>query len=388
MLQYLFLCSRLALHSHRMKKILQFIEENLSDKRSRSHFRSLQSYSKGADFFSNDYLGLSRILPSSISGRPHGAGGSRLISGNHKEYTATEVEIAKAHGVESALIFPTGYMANIGLLSSLPQRGDLILFDELCHASIRDGIRLSHAHALKFKHNSTEDLHRLLNQQHSEYRHIYIVTESVFSMDGDVAPLKPITELAHQYGAGLIVDEAHALGFFGYGLVGELELTNRVLATVVTFSKAIGLHGGAILSNLAVRDFIINYSRSFIFTTGLPPENVRLIREAYTLLNEEGPRLRDHLTAHIEELNSLWSEKTRLHVLPSATPIQAVILGSNEKAKALESTLMNNDFLVKAILHPTVPKGTERVRISLHSFNTSEEIHRLAQTINAFFDHE
>lgn len=369
-----------------MKKILHHIELNLGTRAKEHRLRSLKTFDAGCDFFSNDYLGLRTMPPPVSPNLPNGAGGSRLISGNHQEYIDTEGYLANLWDVESALVFPSGYMTNLGLLSSLPQRNDVILFDELCHASIRDGIRLSHARSFKFKHNSLSDLKSLL-LKHQGAEHLYVVTESVFSMDGDLAPLLEIAELCNAENTGLIVDEAHAIGTTksGRGYVFELNLQQKVLATVVTFSKAIGQHGGAVLSTKLLREFLINHARSFIYTTGLPPENLLKIKWAFEWLIHQGSTSVDQLNSRITYFKDQLNSAARLSLLPSSTPIQAIVIGNSLQARNLENALQEKGFLVKAILHPTVPKGTERIRICLHSFNTSAEIKKLTQAINDHF---
>src|SRR5690606_18769580 len=185
--------------------------------------------------------------------------------------------IKEFHGSEAALIYNSGYDANIGFFSSVPQRGDIILYDELVHASIREGIRLSHARAFKFKHNDLQDLDSLLlkynsKQDNLDQRYIYVVTESVFSMDGDTALLEGLTNITDIQGAYLIVDEAHATGVFGkkgQGLVQHLDLQKRVFARIITFGKAMGAHGAVITGSKLLGDYLINFSRSFIYTTAL-----------------------------------------------------------------------------------------------------------------------
>lgn len=371
-----------------MKSILTHIQNTLSEKEKQNSLRSLKNWPAGIDFFSNDYLGFAKdkALNTAEHFESHGAGGSRLISGNHQAYTEVERFISNTHSVESALIFPTGFMANLGILSSIPQRGDVILFDELCHASIRDGIRLSNASAYKFQHNDLDDLAQKLEQFSSKHKHVFVVTESVFSMDGDIAPLEKIAALCDNDNTGLIVDEAHALGVFNLGLVHQLDLQTKVLATVVTFSKAMGLHGGAVLGTKSLIDFLVNHARSLIYTTGLPPENVLKIKQAYLLLQKEGEQRRTALNKHIEDFKANLSAKAQSKLLASSTPIQSIIFGNNNSAKQAEQQLLEKGFLTKAILHPTVPLGTERIRIILHAFNTEADIRSLANTLNQVLD--
>jgi 8-amino-7-oxononanoate synthase len=280
-----------------MRQFPKNLSAKLEIRKQNNALRQLPLLNKLIDFASNDYLGLSKS--ESVFQETHqylinnkiiqnGATGSRLLSGNHKLYPETENYIAQFHKSESALIFNSGYDANVGFFSSLPQKGDLILYDELCHASIRDGIQLSNAKAYKFNHNDFEDLERLILRNQNAV--IYIVTESVFSMDGDTPNLDELVQVSEKYNCYLIVDEAHALGVFGdkgEGLVQMLDFQNQVFARIMTFGKGLGCHGAAILGTLELTDYLVNFSRSFIYTTGLSPHSIATILMAYRYLDEE-----------------------------------------------------------------------------------------------------
>ena len=261
------------------KKILQRIEN--------SSLRSLPTANHLIDFSSNDYLGFA--LSETIFDGTHkylqdnnikinGATGSRLLSGNHILFDKTEQFIAQFHQSESALLFNSGYDANIGFFSSVPQRNDVILFDELSHASIRDGIKNSNAKSFKFNHNDLEDLEiQILKNKKSI---TYVVTESDFSMDGDSPNLEELARLCQKHNCYLIVDEAHALGVFGEqgeGLVQSLNIHHLVFARIVTFGKSLGCHGAAILGSNNLKEYLINFARSFIYTTALSPHAVATI---------------------------------------------------------------------------------------------------------------
>ncbi|KAB2815522.1 aminotransferase class I/II-fold pyridoxal phosphate-dependent enzyme [Phaeocystidibacter marisrubri] len=379
-----FPCTSLPLSS--MKTILNSIQATLHSVEENARLRVLSTYGDGVDFFSNDYLGLAQQNVALNSDFKHGAGGSRLISGNHEEYGVTERYLAKTFGYEAAVIFPTGYMTNLGLLSSLPQRSDVVLYDELCHASIRDGLRLSHAKTNKFSHNDTAHLKKLIDQHANQAPHVYVVVESVYSMDGDMAPLVEMAEICNLPNVGLIVDEAHAVGVYGWGLVASHQLQDSVFATVVTFSKALGLHGGAVLSHSILKDFLVNHARSLIYTTGLPPETVHRIRAHFELLETEGPERRAALEKNIQFFKNNLNNLAASQLIPSQTPIQALVIGNHVAAVQLENVLLSGGLLTKAILHPTVPSGTERIRISLHSYNTEAEISMLCQRLNEYFE--
>lgn len=334
------------------------------------------------DFCSNDYLGFSQ-LPElrniSSSHIPAGATGSRLISGNNSLAEETEKKIAAYHEAEAALVFNTGYMANTGLFSCIAGKEDVFIYDEQCHASIIDGMRLSHARRYKFKHQDMADLEKKLQQFDGKK---IVVVESVYSMDGDLAPLDRIHELCEKYNAVWCVDEAHATGIFGdkgKGLVHEYGLEKMAFARIITFGKALGLHGAAILGSTLLRSFLVNHARSFIYTTALPPHTYLQIQKAYEILSQTK---REKLTDLITYFRSLPVKN--LQRIDTISPIQSILTGNNEGAVSLANHLQARGFFVKAILSPTVKARTERIRICLHSFNTKEETNGLINEINNF----
>ncbi len=346
--------------------------------------RSLMVNNHLVDFCSNDYIGFSQhpnlYIPAEKS-MPSGATGSRLISGNCILAEETEELIAKYHDIPAALIFNTGYMANVGLLSCLPEKDDTYIYDELVHASMIDGMRLSLAKRYKFKHNSLLDLEQKLRAASGS---IYVVVESIYSMDGDAAPLINIAKLCKQYKAALIVDEAHAVGIFGKdgkGLVNELGLEKIVFARIITFGKALGLHGAAVLGSKNLREYMINFARSFIYTTALPPHYYIQIQEAYKLLPQAN---RKKLFSLISVFKDAIKDIAQASFIDSPSPIQGIVLGDNNKAVKLAKHLKQEGFFTKAILSPTVAKGTERLRICLHSYNTEKEISKLVNEIQVF----
>jgi 8-amino-7-oxononanoate synthase len=351
------------------------------------------------DFASNDYIGFSKnkaifeethqyLIDNKIV--QNGATGSRLLSGNHKVYQEAETYIAKFHQAESSLIFNSGYDANVGFFSSVPQKGDMILFDELCHASIRDGIQLSNAKAYKFKHNDFEDLERLIQNPRPKTQDpttIYIVTESVFSMDGDTPNLEELAQLSVKYSCHLVIDEAHALGVFGStgeGLVQMLGLQDQVFARIMTFGKGLGCHGAAILGSQELKDYLINFARSFIYTTGLSPHSVATILTAYQHLVSEKQtinKLREN-SIHFNQEKNLLGLKPMF--VRSKSAIQSAIIPGNQNVKSMAQQIQAKGFDVKAILSPTVPEGQERLRFCLHSFNSKEEITELLGLLSTF----
>lgn len=353
----------------------EFLIKKLEERRSQDALRRLRLPEGKVDFCSNDYLGVAtnRVLENEmIHGDAHGSGGSRLLAGNYHLIEETETAIAKFHSAPAGLIYNSGYDANVGLLSCVAGRGDTILYDALSHASIRDGIRLSFAQAHGFAHNDLEELARRLAAADGN-RTTFVVTESVFSMDGDLAPLEQMATMCARYNAQLIVDEAHATGVVGAngeGLVQQMGLQDRCFARVHTFGKAMGCHGAIILGSGQLRTYLVNFSRAFIYTTALPPASVRAIATAYRLV----PQLyseRQRLQRLIERFRSASIGFLRLE---SGTAIQGVIVPGNTEVKALAARLQDAGLDVRPILYPTVARGRERLRIVLHSFNTEQEV--------------
>jgi len=366
------------------------IEQQLNKRTLLGNKRSLTlADEKLVDFSSNDYLGLSRseglktqILSNYEKLSPkNGSTGSRLLTGNSLLATQTESELAKLFGYNACLIFNSGYTANLGFFSCLPQRGDTILYDELSHACIKDGSRLSLAKSMPFKHNDLEDLERKLKLSEGE---IYIACEAVYSMDGDFAPLKKLCLLSEKYNAKLVVDEAHSTGVFGNngaGLVAELGLTEQVYATIFTFGKAMGIHGACVASNQMVIDYIINYSRPFIYTTAPSSFEFIAIQQAFKFLKNT-PKLATDLKENITLFNQDLKVQRPARYL-SNSAVQVVITSGNQKAKTTSKQLKEMGFDVRPILSPTVREGEERLRICLHSFNSKKEIMSLVHGLNS-----
>ncbi|HEY4108643.1 8-amino-7-oxononanoate synthase [Puia sp.] len=355
-----------------------FLQRKLAERRGNAAFRELRLPEGKVDFCSNDYLGVVRngwLEKTAPEPLPHGSGGSRLLAGNYPLITEVERQLAGFHAAPAGLVYNSGYDANLGLLSCVPQRGDWVLYDALSHASIRDGMRLSFAQNLSFAHNDLADLGRRLAGRNGDGT-CFVVTESVFSMDGDMAPLKEMAALCREHGAQLIVDEAHATGVVGNageGLVQGLGLADECFARIHTFGKAVGCHGAVVLGSGLLRDYLINFSRSFIYTTALPPASVQAIAAAYTLLPQLGAQ-----RAQLQRLIDRWrSAAIGYQRLDSRTPIQVVIVPGNDAVRALAERLQTAGLDVRPILYPTVPKGSERLRIVMHAFNTEEEVDTL-----------
>ncbi|MEO8861628.1 MAG: 8-amino-7-oxononanoate synthase [Ginsengibacter sp.] len=356
-----------------------FLEKKLAQRREENAFRSLVTNNGKIDFCSNDYLGVvkNNLIENSTTERlAHGSTGSRLLSGNYNLAEETENFIADFHEAEAGLIFNCGYDANIGLLASVPQKQDVIIYDQLSHASIRDGIRLSFAASFSFIHNNVEDLEKKLSSAIKTYENIFVVTESVFSMDGDLARLADISSICEKYNAGLIVDEAHATGVIGNkgeGLVQHLNLQKKCLARVHTFGKAIGCHGAIVLGSGQLKNYLINFARPFIYSTSLPPTAISAILKSYHIF----PFLTEE-RYHLNNLIELFKKATsKYFILKSDTPIQAVIVPGNTEVKKIAGILQQNNFDVRPILYPTVPKGKERLRIVLHEFNTIADLDKM-----------
>jgi 8-amino-7-oxononanoate synthase len=397
--------------------------KNLSDKletrKQNKSLRILPQPNGLVDFASNDYIGFSKseaifnathqfLVDHNI--KNNGATGSRLLSGNHSLYTETENYIAEFHQSESALLFNSGYDANVGFFSAVPQKGDLILYDELCHASIRDGIQLTNAKAFKFKHNDFEDLEKKISNFNSNNNVnnnvnnngnfnsknningnnnagvIYIVTESVFSMDGDCPNMGELIAVSEKHNCYLVVDEAHALGVFGEkgeGLIQYLQLQDKIFARIMTFGKGLGCHGAVVLGSNELKSYLVNFARSFIYTTGLSPHSVATVLMGYHHLEKDKMPL-ELLRENIVFFNQV---KKMLYVSPlfirSKSAIQSAIIPGNEKVKNIASSLQQKGFDVKAILSPTVPEGQERLRFCIHSFNSKEEISSLIASFSS-----
>jgi 8-amino-7-oxononanoate synthase len=355
----------------------EFLRSKLEARKQEESFRQLVLSTGSIDFFSNDYLGLARDSTAELI---HSAGstGSRLLSGNSILATDAERAISKYFESESALIFNSGYNANLGIMSSLPQRGDFILYDELVHASIRDGIRLSHAKAISFKHNDTEDLKKKIEKI---FGTIYIIVESLYSMDGDMAPLKKINEISKSKGAFMIVDEAHAVGVFGWegrGIVHGREITQDIFARIVTFGKAFGYHGAAVLGSSELISYLVNFARPFIYTTALPPSDYQIIKHRIerTDLRARQITLQDNLKYFCANLKLKTISEIN-------SPIQVFQFSSKDAVINMSKQLIEKGIFTKPIFSPTVPKGKERVRLCFHSFNTTYEIDKLLEVLNS-----
>lgn len=350
----------------------QQLKDMLKKKEQENALRSLSLLPNKIDFCSNDYLGHSK-LKWIDNDELNGASGSRLISGNHPIHEQAEKFIANYHQQEAALLFNSGYDANLGLLSCIAQKNDTIIYDSLSHASIRDGIRLSNSRSFSFKHNDREDLLSKIKQSTGQ---CFVVVESIYSMDGDKANLEEIEEICKSNNALLIVDEAHATGVFGEkgeGLCASIS----TFARVHTFGKSLGCHGAVVLGSATLIKYLINFSRAFIYTTAIAPNSVSTIIQSYQRmqLSQASNQLRENINLFIKHIkHKNW--------IKSDSAIQSIIIPGNQNTKKAAKKIQEKGFDVRPILHPTVEKGKERLRICLHSFNKKEDITLLCQLLN------
>jgi 8-amino-7-oxononanoate synthase len=347
-----------------------------SAKNSRS-LRELPDYSAcSVDFISNDYLGMADCkiahqLLSSQAGR-----GSRLIAGNAPEALACEAFLAKHYDAEAALVFNSGYTANLGLFSCLAQKDEIVLYDEYCHASISDGLRLSLGKSFGFKHNDLNVLESKLQQ--FQGNSICVVVEACYSMEGDFANLATLFELSKRYDFKIIVDEAHSLGICGengLGLAHKFAENPALLARVLTFGKSIGAHGAAVLTNTELKSYLIHACRPFIYTTALPPESYLRIQKCVDFV-KQNEDLRTKLQSNIQKFCASFNT--------SNSHIQSIQIKGINEIKSIVLHAKNKGIALKGVWSPTVPEGQERLRISLHSFNTADEIQQLHELLKPY----
>jgi len=359
------------------------LQAKLQERRKDGSLRSLYQREDLADFSSNDYLGFARTEEKPSENLPAGSSGSRLISGNHPLYSEAETIVRDFHKADAALIFNSGYDANLGLLSAILQRGDYIFYDQNVHASIRDGIRLGNAKAYKFAHNDLESLKKRIKQVLTggilPDGEVYVITESVFSMEGDGPDLGALAGLCREQNYRLIVDEAHSAGILGpegRGEVAAQKWQHAVFARLVTFGKSLGCHGAAVLCSRDLREYLINFSRSLIYTTALPPASLMAIVKAYELMQgDSGKAAREALFKNMRLFASLVRELgLSEYMVPAKAAVRCCEIGGNSKVKSLSAELRLAGYDVKPILSPTVSRGRECLRFSLHAFNTESEI--------------
>lgn len=341
-----------------------FLEKALQKRKKEGTLRTL-SISKGIDLTSNDYFGFAKSL---FSTNYQGATGSRLLTGNHPFFEKLEEKIAHFHGTESALIYNTGYMANLGLIAALGREKTTFLYDIEIHASLIDGMRLSKAKSFPFRHNDLNCLERRLKKASNQ---VFVLVESLYSLSGTFAPLKEIAILCTHYGAALIVDEAHATGFsgpFGRGYLAEQGV--KPFAQIHTFSKALGSHGACVLGSKILKAYLLNFSRPLIYTTALPQSCLYRIESAYDKLQKEA----ESHQRHLKELIHYFQKKSGLY--HSKSPIQPIY---GKDVLHLSKKLRENNLDVRAILPPSTKQ--ECLRVVLHSFNREEHIDKLLEVL-------
>ena len=339
-------------------------------------------------FCSNNYLGLAnnpsvvKAVKDAVEEYGWGAGASRLVSGNMTLHETLENVISRFKGKEAALVFPTGYMANLGAISSLVSKGDLVICDKLNHASIIDGCRLSGADFRVYAHCDMEKLENILRKS-SRYNRKLIVTDSVFSMDGDLAPLPDIVRIAGKYKAMVMVDEAHGTGVFGRngrGVVEHFNLNNEIDIIMGTLSKAIGSLGGYVTGDNDLINYLRNKARSFMYTTALPPAVCAASIAAINLIKGD-PSIRESLWHNVRFINDNL-KLLNFNLISSESPIIPILVGDAQKAVDMSKLLYERGILIPAIRPPTVPANSSRLRMTVMSTHTKEDLERLLEALS------
>jgi len=359
---------------------MEFLEDQLQKRRKAGLWRCLSSRGRLIDLTSNDYFGFARSIKS-ITVDQLGATGSRLLTGNHPLYRKLEEQLAAFHRADACLIYNSGYTANLGLLAAIGTREGTFVHDLEVHASIYDGMRLSHAKCLPFRHNDLDSLTTRLKRASPP---VFVLIESVYSMSGDRALLPEIADLCRLRGAALIVDEAHATGIHGShgeGLVVELGLEAEIFARVHTFSKALGTHGAAVMGSKTLKDYLLNFSRPFIYTTALPPPTLAMIACAYEKLRKQAKDHQQRLTQLAQYFRSTAYAKG-IALSANTGPIQPLYFEDVETVQRLSKKLQEAGLDVRAIVPPTVSRGKACLRVVLHSFNRKEEIAQLVELLS------
>jgi 8-amino-7-oxononanoate synthase len=373
------------------KKLPPFLLKTLLDAQQKGTLKKLSLADSQVDFCSTDYLGFSRqgllthkLKSSHFVSSHYGAGGSRLNAGNSQFIEDAEKQIAMFHHAESALIVNSGYLANLALLSCLAQKDDLILYDEMVHASINDGIRLSEAKHYKVKHNDLKALKELIQKHQTTFRNIFIVVESVYANVGDLAPLIEISELIQKLeNVFLIVDESHGIGVFGKqgrGLCNAMGIERESFARIFSFGKAMGCGGAAIVGSNVLRNYLLNFSRPVLHSTTPANHSVDVILNAYQLLIET-----DQKDLLQENISYFFSKSQHLKNLDrSQSAIHRFSLRNIEDANNVEKVLREKGILVRIFKNPDLKENRNEVRIYLHAFNTKQEIDSLLEVMKQF----
>jgi 8-amino-7-oxononanoate synthase len=365
-----------------------FMRKKLDERKLNAAFRSLKAGGNQVDFFSNDYLGIaSKEFTNDTSVfnpfQRNGSTGSRLLAGHSVEASSLEDWIQTTFNAEAALVFNSGFDANLGLMSTLPGRNDTVFYDSLVHASLREGIRLSPCKAYSFQHNDADDLRKKAALSQGI---VYVVIESVYSMDGDEPKLADFIEVCKEFGWHLIVDEAHGLGIRGEsGKGSSFDLSNSedVFARVLTFGKAAGFHGAAVLGSKVLIDFLVNFCRPFIYSTALPPSDYKKLQQLLKYLIA-AEKERKQLNLLVEQFRKWQLTQTNFNFISSLSPIQNLLVPGNAEVSKLAEYLQLNGYDVRPIKNPTVPVGSERLRIILHSYNTTAELDGLLRLLDGY----
>ena len=376
----------------------EFFKEQLDTKVQNHNLRTLKEYcpidavrvkrdnKEYLMMASNNYLGLtfdSRVIEGAVKGAQQygtGSGGSRLVSGTFPLFTELENELAKFKNTEKALVFNTGYMANVGTISAIANKNTIIFSDALNHASIIDGCRLSRGAVKAYSHCDVDELKYLLKQVNRNARKL-IVTDGVFSMDGDIAPLDKLYELSRDYNALLMVDDAHATGTIGngHGTAAYFNLEKEIDIQLGTLSKSLGSVGGYVAANSTIIDYLVNTSRSFIFSTALSPADIGAALAALHVLETDTSvlgRLQENVNYMADQLTSMGIDAT------NETPIFPILIGRNEDTLAVSDYLYEAGIIGTAIRPPTVPIGESRIRLTVTAAHNKEQIDYVCHTLH------
>ncbi|MBB3700922.1 aminotransferase class I/II-fold pyridoxal phosphate-dependent enzyme [Flammeovirga yaeyamensis] len=382
---------------------MQHLEHELSVLQESHQYRSLKESNRLTEsnvlrnnkvmtsFISNDYLGIASnaSLKSEFlkeldkqQSLSFGSASSRLLEGNHQVFNELEQKVASSFQKGGCLFMNSGWHANTGILSCIPQKGDLIISDKLNHASIVDGIRLSNAQFERFRHKDYDHLEDLLKKKRKDYNHVYIISESLFSMDGDYADLQQLVDLKNKYNAYFILDEAHSIGLFqnGLGYAASLDLADQIDIHIMPCGKALGGVGALVVSSQVVKEYLINKCRAFIFTTALPSINAAWMSFVWDRLpsfeNE-----RQKLEENIQYYNVL-RQKDGFDIV-SRSCIQPILIGENQKTIKISDNLLEKDMVCSPIRYPTVPKNASRLRLSITSMHSFDQIQTLCKEVSS-----